>query len=150
MQLPPHLQAEWKNKNQVKVKFGEIGKTKADKPKLFVGAEDLGNQLVALVVFRTTGGFRGGADHTGDRTPGDNNDFLPFPGEILVEGKIAEGMAGRMGGNSQIIALMPKGIVFCTRYSGRLYGGPSAHYYIFDGQKILSATWDERTATDLF
>ena len=30
VQLPPHLQAEWKNKNQVKVKFGEIGKTKAD------------------------------------------------------------------------------------------------------------------------
>ncbi|RME76065.1 MAG: hypothetical protein D6785_14175 [Planctomycetota bacterium] len=76
--------------------------------------------------------------------------FLPFPGEILVKGKIAQGDAGRMGSGQQIVALVPKDVVFRTNLSGRLYGKPSAFYYIFNGQKILAATWDERQAFGLF
>ena len=45
---------------------------------------------------------------------------------------------------------MPKGIVFRTGYRGRLYGRPSAHFYLFDGEKILAATWDERQSSDCF
>jgi len=45
---------------------------------------------------------------------------------------------------------MPKGVVFRTGYSGRLYGAPAAHYYVFDGEKILAATWEERMLTELF
>ena len=77
-------------------------------------------------------------------------DWAPFPGEILVEGRIAEGAAGAMGSGRQLVVVMPKGVVFRTSYSGRLYGAPSAHYYVFNGEKVLSATWDERQLADLF
>ncbi|MEI7653551.1 MAG: hypothetical protein WCJ70_04775 [bacterium] len=76
--------------------------------------------------------------------------FLPFPGRILTKGTIAEGTAGRVGSGDQMVALIPKYAVFRTAYSGRLYGGPAAHYYRFDGEKILAATWDERILSDVF
>lgn len=78
------------------------------------------------------------------------HEWAPFPGQIITEGVIAQGDAGAMGSGQQLVAVMPKGIVFRTGYSGRLYGGPSAHYYMFDGEKILVATWDERQLADLF
>ncbi len=77
-------------------------------------------------------------------------DFYPFPGEILCEGVIAQGDAGRMGSGSQIVAVMPAGIVFRTGYSGRLYGAPSAHYYIYRDGQLLSATWEEREVSEIF
>ena len=77
-------------------------------------------------------------------------DFYPFPGEILCEGKIAQGHAGRMGSGSQLVAIMPAGIVFRTGYSGRLYGAPSAHYYVYRDGQILSATWEEREVAEIF
>ena len=77
-------------------------------------------------------------------------DFLPFPGEILCEGIIAQGAAGRMGSGDQLVAVMPAGIVFRTGYYGRLYGAPAAHYYIFRDGQILSATWEEREAAEIF
>jgi len=76
--------------------------------------------------------------------------FLPFPGRVIVEGRIAQGMAGRMGSGRQMVALIPKGQVFRTGYSGRLYGRPAAHYYVFNGRTILAATWEERQLADLF
>jgi hypothetical protein len=81
---------------------------------------------------------------------GSTQHWHPFPGEILVQGMIAQGDAGRAGSGSQLIAVIPRGIVFRTGYSGRLYGGPAAHYYVFNGENILACTWAERTATDLF
>lgn len=77
-------------------------------------------------------------------------EFLPFPGEILCEGIIAQGAAGRMGNGTQLVAVMPAGIVFRTGYSGRLYGAPSAHYYVYRDGQILSATWEEREVADIF
>ena len=77
-------------------------------------------------------------------------DFYPFPGEVLCEGVIAQGDAGRMGSGSQLVAVMPAGIVFRTGYSGRLYGAPGAHYYIFRDGQLLSATWGEREVADIF
>ena len=77
-------------------------------------------------------------------------DFYPFPGEILCEGIIAQGQAGRMGSGSQLVAVMPAGIVFRTGYSGRLYGAPSAHYYVYRHGQLLSATWEEREVSDIF
>lgn len=76
--------------------------------------------------------------------------FAPFPGEILVEGVIAQGDAGRMGSGHQYVAIIPKGVVFRTGYSGRLYGKPAAHYYLWDGERLLAATWEERQVSDLF
>ena len=77
-------------------------------------------------------------------------EFAPFPGEILVHGVIAQGGAGRMGSGDQYVAVIPKGVVFRTGYSGRLYGAPPAHYYLWDGQRLLAATWEERQLADLF
>ncbi|MBW2084422.1 MAG: hypothetical protein JRI54_00100 [Deltaproteobacteria bacterium] len=76
--------------------------------------------------------------------------FAPFPGKILTKGVIAQGDAGRMGSGEQLIALISKDIVFRTGYSGRLYGAPEAHYYIWTGDSLLSATWEERQLADLF
>lgn len=160
------------------VLFAEVGQTKAGKPKLF--AKQLANDNeFCIVVFRTQIGFRGGNEHTGDRAgwkcqgwgcretgegpapetcpkcgaAGINRPsltFSPFPGEVIVRGRVAQGDAGRMGGGEQLVALLPKDVVFRTGYSGRLYGSPSAHYYMWDGEKILSMTWDERVVADLF
>lgn len=77
-------------------------------------------------------------------------EFKPFPGEIIVRGVIAQGDAGRMGSGDQLIAVMPRDVVFRTGYSGRLYGQPSAHYYKWDGERLLVATLEERRLTDLF
>jgi hypothetical protein len=76
--------------------------------------------------------------------------FAPFPGTTLVRGVIAEGAAGRMGSGDQFIAIIPSNTTFRTAYSGRLYGKPGSHYYVFNGERVLSATWDERCAADLW
>jgi len=76
--------------------------------------------------------------------------YHPFPGEILSSGVIAQGDAGRMGRGEQLIATLPADVVFRTGYSGRLYGRPAEHYYIFRDGKLLSATWEERAISDIF
>lgn len=76
--------------------------------------------------------------------------FYPFPGEILSEGIIAQGDAGRMGSGEQLVAVMPANTVFRTGYSGRLYGAPSEHYYIYRDGELLAATLEERELTDIF
>lgn len=76
--------------------------------------------------------------------------FYPFPGEVLCEGTIAQGDAGRMGSGEQLVAIMPENVVFRTGYSGRLYGAPSAHYYIYRNGQLLAATWEERELSDIF
>ena len=77
-------------------------------------------------------------------------EFHPFPGEILCEGIIAQGDAGRMGSGEQLVAVIPKNIVFRTGYSGRLYGYPSEHYYIFRDGQLLAVTREERELSDIF
>jgi len=95
-----------------------------------------------ICVFRTDIGFRGWNDHTGDwtgePTEGGNHIYAKFPGEILVKGVIAQGDAGRMRSGYQLVALMPKGIVFRTFYGGRLFGKPGEHYYRWDGKQLVS------------
>lgn len=71
-------------------------------------------------------------------------EFRPFPGRVIAEGRIAQGDAGYAGGGAQIVAVLKRGDVFRTGYSGRLYGKPSAHYYAYDGERVHAATWDER------
>ena len=77
-------------------------------------------------------------------------EFHPFPGQIICEGVIAQGDAGRMGSGEQLVAIMPAGTVFRTGYSGRLYGQPAAHYYIYKDGQLLAATWEEREIADIF
>ncbi len=77
-------------------------------------------------------------------------EFHPFPGEILCEGIIAQGDAGGMGSGEQLVAILPADTVFRTGYSGRLYGQPAAHYYIYRNGQLLAATWEEREIADIF
>lgn len=76
--------------------------------------------------------------------------FHPFPGEILCRGIIAQGDAGRMGSGEQLVAILPADTVFRTGYSGRLYGAPSAHYYLYRDGQLLAATWEEREVSDIY
>lgn len=77
-------------------------------------------------------------------------EFDTFPGEIISTGIIAQGDAGRMGSGEQFVAIMPADVVFRTGYSGRLYGHPAEHYYIFRDGQLLAVTLEEREATDIF
>lgn len=133
---------KWKAGETVIVKNARISETKSGRPKL-IEIENDDNSNEAIVVFRTKIGFRGSNDHTGDGNE-------PFPGKVLAEGVIAQGNAGRMGSGSQHVAIMPANTVFRTAYSGRLYGAPSEHFYIFDGDKIISVTKEERELTNIF
>lgn len=157
VQLLQSSYKEWQDKGEVTIFEALVGETKAGRPKLIetFGITDVEK---CICVFRTQIGFRGGNSHTGDRDGGLERDFWgeerptfhPFPGEILCEGIIAQGAAGRAGSGSQIVAVMPAGIVFRTEYSGRLYGAPRAHYYLFRDEQILSATWEEREIAEIF
>ena len=157
VQLLPDTYAEWKEKGCTHIYSATVGATKVGKPKLFQ-TEDVDTTEKCICVFRTMIGFRGGNSHTGDRDGGmektywgaEYPTFHPFPGEILCEGIIAQGDAGRMGSGSQLVAVMPAGIVFRTGYSGRLYGAPSAHYYVYRNGQLLSATWNEREVSGVF
>lgn len=77
-------------------------------------------------------------------------DFYPFPGEILSSGIIAQGDAGRMGRGNQYVAILPADTVFRTAYSGRLYGQPAEHYYIYREGQLLAVTQEERELSDIF
>ena len=158
VQLLPEQHKEWQEEGCVYIYSATVGTTRAGKPKL-LQIENADTTDRCICVFRTRIGFRGGNSHTGDRDGGFKKDywddeerptFHPFPGEVLCEGIIAQGTAGRMGSGSQIVAVMPAGIVFRTGYSGRLYGAPGAHYYIFRDGQLLSATWEEREVSDIF
>lgn len=147
---------EWQEKGRVTILFAEVGTSQSGKPKLF--ARESGSDEKFIGVFRTKMGFRGGNSHTGDRTGTEEydewgttktrNTFAPFPGETIVEGRIAQGDAGGMGSGQQLVATLPKGVWFRTSYSGRLYGSPSAHYYRWDGTKLVAMTWDDRQALE--
>lgn len=106
-----------------------------------------GVQEKAIVVLRSPIGFRGGNAHTGDRAPSwtpERGGFLPFPGEVIAQGRIAQGDAGRMGSGDQLVAIMPKNTVWRVAFSGRRYGKPACRYYLFDGRRIITATPEER------
>jgi len=157
VQLLPEKYQEWQEKGEVTIYAAEVGQTRAGKPKL-IEASEVPNTGRCVCVFRTKIGFRGSNEHTGDRDGGTKEKFWgegiptfrPFPGEIITTGRIAQGDAGRMGSGDQIVAVMPAGVVFRTGYSGRLYGAPAAHYYIYKDGQILSATWEERQISDIF
>lgn len=140
------------NEDEYRVINVDVGTAKSGKPKLF--SEKTSDNSKCVIVFMTKIGYRGGNSHTGDRKKTENEEdgivFEDFPGEVLSEGCIAEGAAGRMGSGSQLIAVMPKDVIFRTGYSGRLYGAPRAHYYMFDGEKIIAVTWEERCDSDIF
>ena len=157
VQLLPDTYRKWQEEGAVSIHSAKVGETRAGKPKL-IETSGITDTEKCICVFRTMIGFRGGNSHTGDRDGGTEKNywgveyptFHPFPGEILCEGVIAQGGAGRMGSGEQLVAIIPANTVFRTGYSGRLYGAPSAHYYLYKDGEILSATWEEREVADIF
>lgn len=142
----------WKEKGSANVMFANITETKSGKPKLQETEKDDNPEKIILVL-QTKIGFRGGNDHSGDRSEVKTDGtivFKEFPGNILCSGMISQGAAGRMGSGMQYVAVIPIKTVFRTAYFGRLYGNPSSHYYYHDGNKLLSVTWDERCLSDIF
>jgi len=113
-----------------------IGTTRSGRPKLVAQSAPNTDEAV-VVVLRTPIGFRGNNKHCG-RSQED-----PFPGKVLTMGIIAQGIAGRMGSGDQLVALIPKGVVWSAYIGGRRYGAPRVYYYIFDGKKIKVSTEDE-------
>ena len=156
-QLLPEQYKEWEEKGFTYIYSAYIGTTKVGRPKLFQ-TEYADTLEKCICIFYTMIGYRGSNEHTGDRDGGtektywgtEHPTFHPFPGEILCEGVIAQGDAGRMGSGEQLAAILPADIVFRTGYSGRLYGAPSAHYYVYRRGQLLSATWDEREVSGVF
>lgn len=200
VQLTPENYNKWQAGEKVNILAAQIGETKNGRPKLVEADASDASDTSAIVVLRTTIGFRGSNDHTGDilkswweldeyfidkakssgvPTKGqyttaektrytkllqqfcvgfdDYEDFFiekssyqKFPGEVICSGRIAQGDAGRMGSGEQLIAIIPKNTVFCTAYTGRLYGESKQHFYMLEDGNILFATQEERTITDIF
>ena len=150
----PHPDSGLIPKDIPPVQFAEVTQTRSGRPKLFAYSYESSMATEkAIVVLRTPIGYRGGNQHCGDLIGRDEEDrptFKDFPGEVLAEGIIAQGDAGRMGDGEQLIAVMPRGVVFTARLFGRLYGNPSRYYYYFDGQKVLALTVEEREISELF
>lgn len=149
VQLNKENMKKFENGETVTIYDATLGETKTNRPKLI---EVYGTECStdAIVVLKTPIGFRGSNRHTGDLDSFNDIEegFKDFPCNVLARGEIAQGDAGRMGSGYQYIALAPINNVFRTAYSGRLYGAPSSHYYMFDGDTILCQTWEEREASD--
>ena len=115
----------------LRILYATLGQTQSGNPKLLESVEsDSGDKFIGI--FPTHIGYRGSNSHTGDRTPDwgeDNKTFLPFPGEEIAYGVIAQGTAGAMGSGKQIIAICPYGQMMRTGIGGRTYGDPTAYYY---------------------
>lgn len=123
-----------------------IASTKSGKP-LLQACKHYDFPDECLVVFTTPIGFRGYNEHTGGKK--DENSFYPFPGEILAEGIISQGTAGRMGAGHQLIAVMPIGLTFRTFKGGRTYGSEKEFFYRFDGETIRAWTRVEEDLIEL-
>lgn len=160
--VPVHLSSEsyrkWQRGDQVMIAAVSIGETKSKKPKFFEENGTANMRDHFIVVMRSSYGYRGGNSHTGDRdltappktdTFGrPKNTFLPFPGEVIVRGVVKGSPNGNLGSGEQLIARMPIETVFRYSYFGRQSGH---HYYKFDQkEQLLTATWDERDATECF
>lgn len=161
------LQHIWGEEGSVNIAAAALGQTQSgDNWKLFAGDKaDTDEEIICL--FRTKYGSRGRKAHTGDRCgwkcssphcfangPGEMPEECPvckmkdgssaapvwmfreFPGQILARGVCAD--------SQEIIAKMPRGVIFCTHYTNSPYGAPDSHYYVWTGLELICATWDER------
>lgn len=131
------------------VLWARVTETRSGKPKLIAAPaphpeEALAPAEACVLVCRTEIANRGSSAHTGDWTgrwkPGSSwgsngPEFLwaPRPGQVLTEGMIAQGAAGRAGSGSQYVFLLPAGQVLRIRTCGE------AWYYCFDGVTLHAA-----------
>jgi hypothetical protein len=147
-----YIPISWVSDETTKVTNVKLGETRTGKPKFIaINPEDDSDTNECVIVFKHTAGYRGSAYVTGDRVDLYSDKlFKDFPGEVLCEGEIAQGAAGRMGGNSQYIARIKKGDVFRIKRTGRIYGKSPSYYGMFDGHKVTLVTWQDREAAELW
>lgn len=157
VELLPENYKRWQAGERVRIEFAEVITTKSGKPKLKELAELADHAAACICVMPTKYGFRGGNQHTGEQNGTQEQYgvttavFAPFPAlQILAEGQTAQGDAGRMGGGTEYVAVMPERTVFRTAYSGRLYGAPSEHLYWYNNGEMVCGTPEERELADLF
>lgn len=174
VQLSPEQYSEWRETESVRIFHAGIGVTRSGRAKLIVNSTTDIDTGKIICVFYTKIGFRGSNYHTGDQiyqckdcglseSSLGHIDICPkcssrsfqqtydiFPGEILVKGIIAQGAAGRMGSGEQLVSVIPKDKVFRTAYSGRLYGADDEHFYLWNGETLISVTREQRVVSDIF
>lgn len=154
--VPVHLLKENREKllagEPVMVFNATIGETQSGALKLIETNENSIEERY-IGVFETPIGFRGGNNHTGDRSPDwtmEKGGFLPFPGEVLAYGIIAQGDAGAMGSGKEIIAVCECQKVVRASSSGRLYGAEGSYYYkVNPDGSVLMCTGSERNILEL-
>jgi hypothetical protein len=111
--------------------YGELGETRAGKPKIRVGKHEDDEYLLIAVLASI--GFRGS-----------NALELPSEGsEIITAGRIAQGAAGRAGAGSQWLLKLPKNESFSVTYGGRLYGASSKRTFFLNDGDLVGLTPDE-------
>jgi len=148
--LPQHFE-KWQKDGEAVILHAIEGRSKSDRPKL-IETEPDDTPQECICVFLTSIGFRGSCDHTGDRaqlvTGSDGRQYWQyhkFPGRLIGLGTIAQGDAGRAGHGHQIVAVVQPNVWFRVERSGRLYGAPPEHYYLWDGRQMTGGlTWEER------
>lgn len=132
------------------VRYASIAETRSGQPKLVAAGRCPLPPDHAVVVLDLGIGFRGGNGFTGDVATRDPQSgdctFAASPWIPLAIGYIAQGDAGNMGQGTQMVALLPMGVVGRAYRVGRLYGAPASHYYYFDGKALHKRTKDERAA----
>lgn len=134
-----------------------VSSTRSGRPCLIAQAASAGDDDSCVVIMRTEYGFRGSCGHTGDfsgvvptgkRWSPWRALYEEFPGQILVRGIVADGLAGRMASGEQVAAVVRAGQVFRAWRSGRLYGQPDEYFYTFSSGNILVAAWQDRELLD--
>lgn len=71
--------------------------------------------------------------------------FDSFPPEgvtVVAEGYVAQGDAGRMGGNAEYLLILKPGAGFRARRAGRLYGAPAEVFVRWDGENLVLSNED--------
>ena len=143
--LLPESSAKFQKNGQVSIKFGNLGKTRKELPKLIETIEVDKEDNFCLIKFSTPIGFRGCNSHTGEplNEALDTKEYAQFPGQILIRGIISQGAAGNMGSGEQLIALMPKNMIFRIHIGGRRYGHPHEYRGLWDGTQIMCLPLEE-------
>lgn len=142
----PYFLSSLRSGQPLLLKHAKVGKTRSEKPKLVQCEPSTEDSFIAIL--RTPFGYRGYNKHTGDIDAEGN--VLPFPGEIIARGRIADGDAGRMAQGEHLLAVIPLRTVFRAEIGGRRYGRPDEYFYYHTGETLLAFTNDERKAADLF
>lgn len=125
VQLTVQSYKTWTEKGVVNVSFGRLGQTRSGKPKLI--ETETSEDSLLLLVFRSPIGFRGNNKH-----------HLPPGAEVVAEGIIAQGIAGRMGSGSQLIVrMLPDAGDIVVEIGGRRYGQPTRYTYRVENGEVV-------------